>query len=162
MQTIFDHELQWWMGASCRQSVVGSSKHHLHGSFLNPSTTASSQTASVTSLHLTFRIGKYGVWIYRGCIYGECRYYTAKNDQVVAIVDENRIEQCFAVHSCQQCWTISLHPIQAQQYCWQVWTTWAAKHCSILLNSRLINFMRVNDNGHLLNTILDVTSFQTP
>jgi hypothetical protein len=23
-------------------------------------------------------------------------------------------------------------------------------------------FMRVNDNGHLLNTILDVTSFQTP
>ena len=34
--------------------------------------------------------------------------------------DENRIEQCFAahiVHSCQQYWTILLHPIQAQQYC---------------------------------------------
>jgi hypothetical protein len=32
-------------------------------------------------------------------------YDAAKNDQVVAIVDENRIEQCFAahiVHSCQQ------------------------------------------------------------
>jgi hypothetical protein len=40
--------------------------------------------------------------------------------------DENRIEQCFAahiVHSCQQYWTIFLHPIQAQQ------------HCSILLTS---------------------------
>ena len=35
-------------------------------------------------------------------------------------IDENRIEQCFAahiVHSCQQYWTILLHPIQAQQYC---------------------------------------------
>jgi hypothetical protein len=34
--------------------------------------------------------------------------------------DENRIEQCFAahiVHSCQQYWTILLHPIQAQQHC---------------------------------------------
>jgi hypothetical protein len=33
------------------------------------------------------------------------RLYTAKNDQVVAIVDENRIEQCFTAHvvdTCQQ------------------------------------------------------------
>ena len=45
--------------------------------------------------------------------------YTVKNDQVVSIVDENRIEQCFAahiVHSCQQYRTILLHPIQGQQY----------------------------------------------
>ena len=38
--------------------------------------------------------------------------YTAKNDQVVEIVDENRIEQCFAaniVHSCQQ---------YIEQYCY--------------------------------------------
>ena len=35
-------------------------------------------------------------------------------------VVENRLEQRFAaqiVHSCQQYWTILLHPIQAQQYC---------------------------------------------
>jgi hypothetical protein len=54
-------------------------------------------------------------------------HYTRKNAQVDAIpADENRIEQCFAahiVHSCQQYWTILLHPIQAQQ------------HCSILLTS---------------------------
>jgi hypothetical protein len=27
------------------------------------------------------------------------------------------------------------------QYCWQVWTTWAAKHCSILLSSGLGVFL---------------------
>jgi hypothetical protein len=29
------------------------------------------------------------------------------------------------------------------QYCWQVWTTWAAKHCTILLSSGLGVFCRV-------------------
>jgi hypothetical protein len=57
----------------------------------------------------------------------KCYLHTRKNAQVDAInTDENRIEQCFAahiVHSCQQYWTILLHPIQAQQ------------HCSILLTS---------------------------
>ena len=33
-------------------------------------------------------------------------YDAAKNDQVVAIVDENRIEQCFAAHNCSQLPTI--------------------------------------------------------
>jgi hypothetical protein len=53
--------------------------------------------------------------------------YTAKNDQVVAI-----LICCAAhiVHSCQQYWTTLLHPIQAQQY------------CSILLTS-VNNFTRV-------------------
>jgi hypothetical protein len=29
------------------------------------------------------------------------------------------------------------------QYCWQVWTMWAAKHCSVLLSNRLCVFCRV-------------------
>jgi hypothetical protein len=29
------------------------------------------------------------------------------------------------------------------QYCWQVWTTWAAKHCSVLLSSGLSVFCHV-------------------
>ena len=67
-------------------------------------------------------------------------------------VDENRIEQCFVahiVHSCQQycceqyCYTrFRLNNIV--QYCWQVWTTWAAKHCSILLSSGLGVFLPCN------------------
>jgi hypothetical protein len=32
------------------------------------------------------------------------------------------------------------------QYCWQVWTTWAAKHCSVLLSSGLGVFCRVIEN----------------
>jgi hypothetical protein len=40
----------------------------------------------------------------------------------------NNIEQC--------CWTwIGCNNIV--QYCWQLWTTWAAKHCSILFSSEL-------------------------
>jgi hypothetical protein len=61
--------------------------------------------------------------------------YTAKNDQVVAILFTvvNNIEQ--------YCYTrFRLNNIV--QYCWQVWTIWAAQHCSILLNSRLIIFTR--------------------
>jgi hypothetical protein len=73
--------------------------------------------------------------IYSGCCCltkspqkdSSCFTYTRKNAQVVAILMKTaRIEQCFAahiVHSCQQYWTILLHPIQAQQ------------HCSILLTS---------------------------
>jgi hypothetical protein len=29
------------------------------------------------------------------------------------------------------------------EYCWQVWTTWAAKHCSVLLSNGLGVFCRV-------------------
>jgi hypothetical protein len=46
--------------------------------------------------------------------------YTAKKRSGWCNIDENRTEQCFAahiVHSCQQYWTILLHPIQAQQHC---------------------------------------------
>jgi hypothetical protein len=51
----------------------------------------------------------------------------------------NRIEQCFAahvVHTWQQYWAwIGCNNIV--QYCWQLWTMWAAKHCSILFSSIL-------------------------
>ena len=56
----------------------------------------------------------------------ECSFHlrvfatTRKKRSGCCNTDENRIQQCFAahiVHSCQQYWTILLHPIQAQQYC---------------------------------------------
>ena len=59
--------------------------------------------------------------------------------------DENSDEQCFAAHivqCCQQYWTSCWAWIQpaircnnVKQYCWQPWTMWAAKHCSILFSS---------------------------
>jgi hypothetical protein len=33
------------------------------------------------------------------------------------------------------------------QYCWQLWTTWAAKHCSVLLSNGLGVFCRVHRVG---------------
>jgi hypothetical protein len=76
--------------------------------------------------------------------------YTAKKRSGWCNIDENRIEQCFAahiVHSCQQYWTMLLHPIQAQQYCSILLTSvnnvGRAKHCSILLSSGLGVFCRV-------------------
>ena len=55
---------------------------------------------------------------------------------------------------CQHCSQLStilnkwilLYPIQ---YCWQLWTTWAAKHCSILLNSGLSVFTCVANYNRL-------------
>jgi hypothetical protein len=48
------------------------------------------------------------------------KYYTRLKTFRLLQYDEMRIEQRFAahiVHSCQQYWTILLHPIQAKQYC---------------------------------------------
>jgi hypothetical protein len=47
-----------------------------------------------------------------------------------------------AVNNIEYCYTqFRLNNIV--QYCWQVWTTWAAKHCSVLLSNGLGVFCRV-------------------
>jgi hypothetical protein len=60
------------------------------------------------------------------------KLYTAKNEQVVAILMKTGLNNVllptlFTV--------VNNIDNNIEQYCWQVWTTWAAKHCSILLNS---------------------------
>jgi hypothetical protein len=75
--------------------------------------------------------------------------YKAKNDQVVAMLMKTGLNNVLlptlftAVNNIEQyCYTrFSINNIV--QFCWQVWTTWAAKHCSILLNSGLSVFTRV-------------------
>jgi hypothetical protein len=82
-------------------------------------------------------------------------YYTAKNDQVVAILMKTGLNNVVRptlftiVNNIEQyCYTrFRLNNIV--QYCWQVWTMWAAQHCSILLNSRLIIFTRVPGSWYL-------------
>jgi hypothetical protein len=76
-----------------------------------------------------------------------------KNDQVVAILMKTGLNNALlptlftVVHNIEQyCYTrFRLNNIV--QYCWQVWTTWAAKHCSILLSSGLGIFCHVIMNG---------------
>jgi hypothetical protein len=76
--------------------------------------------------------------------------YTAKNDQVVAILMKTGLNNVMwptlftVVNNIEQnCYTrFRLNNIV--QYCWQVWTMWAAQHCSILIDSRLIIFTRVS------------------
>jgi hypothetical protein len=69
--------------------------------------------------------------------------YTAKNE-VVAILINTGLNN---VYSCQQCWTILSHPIQAQQYCSILLTSvnnvGRTTLFRILLNSRLIIFTRL-------------------
>jgi hypothetical protein len=68
----------------------------------------------------------------------ECITYTAKNGQVVAILMKTGLNNALlptlftVVNNIEQyCYTrFRLNNIV--QYCWQVWTTWAAKHYSIL------------------------------
>ena len=72
----------------------------------------------------------------------------AKNKQVVAIVDENKIEQCFAthiVHSCQQyCYTrFRLSNYNCSILLISVNNVGSKTICSILLNSRLSVFTHV-------------------
>ena len=74
-------------------------------------------------------------------------YYTAKSMTCSIKVVENRMQQCCAahiVHSCQQYCSALLHVIagwfrlnNAEQYCWQLWTMWAAQHCCILFSTTL-------------------------
>jgi hypothetical protein len=76
---------------------------------------------SVKTCHLSERLS--------GLVYIQLRWsiqtskleYTAKNDQVVAILMKtglnNALLPTLFTASCQQYWTILLHPIQAQQYC---------------------------------------------
>ena len=76
----------------------------------------------------------------------EYESYTAKNYHLFK-VDKNRMQQrCAAhiVHSCQQYCSALLSLNQpaircknAEQYCWQLWTIWAAQHCCILFSSTL-------------------------
>jgi hypothetical protein len=73
--------------------------------------------------------------------------YTAKNDQVVAMLMKTRLNNALlptlftVVNNIEQyCYTrFRLNNIV--RYCWQMWTTWAAKHCSILLSSGLGVFL---------------------
>jgi hypothetical protein len=75
--------------------------------------------------------------------------YTRKNAQVDAILTKTGLNNALlptlftVVNNIEQyCYTrFRLNNIV--QYCWQVWTTWAAKHCSILLSSGLGVFCRV-------------------
>ncbi len=72
--------------------------------------------------------------------------YTPKNYDLFKVV-ENRMQQCCAahiVHSCQQYCSALLSLNQpairlnnAEQYCWQLWTIWAAQHCCILFSTTL-------------------------
>ena len=88
--------------------------------------------------HRGFLVTNYMKYYAHTCItYLAC---TAKNDRL-------RWFAAHIVHSCQQYWTILLHPISGSTILlttWQVWTTWVAKHCSILLNSGLSVFSRVD------------------
>ena len=72
-------------------------------------------------------------------------------------VDENSLKQCCAAHivqCCQHYCSTLLHLIagqfrlnNAEQYCWQHWTMWAAQHCSRLFSStlnRMCAFTRVS------------------
>jgi hypothetical protein len=83
--------------------------------------------------------------------------YTAKNDQVVAILMKTGLNNVSlptlftVVNNIEEyCYTrFRLNSIV--QCCWQVWTTWAAKHCSILLNSGLSIFTCVGQDRTLPN-----------
>jgi hypothetical protein len=76
--------------------------------------------------------------------------YTAKNAQVDAILMKTGLNNVLlptlfiAVNNIEQyCYTrFRLNNIV--QHCWQVWTTWAAKHCSVLLSNGLGVFCRVD------------------
>jgi hypothetical protein len=75
--------------------------------------------------------------------------YTHKNAQVVAMLMKTGLNNVLLptlftlVNNIEQyCYTrFRLNDIV--QYCWQVWTTWAAKHWSILLSNGLGVFCRV-------------------
>jgi hypothetical protein len=53
----------------------------------------------------------------------------------------NNAEPAHVVHTCQlnieQCCWAWIGCNNIVQYCWQLWTMWAAKHCSILFSSIL-------------------------
>ena len=78
--------------------------------------------------------------------------YTRKNAQVVAILMKTGLNNVLlptlfiAVNNIEQyCYTrFRLNNIV--QYCWKVWTTWAAKHCSVLLSNGLGVFCHVVEN----------------
>jgi hypothetical protein len=75
--------------------------------------------------------------------------YTAKNDQIVAILMKTGLNSALlptlftVANNIEQCCYTRFMLNNIVQYCWQVWTTWAAKHCSILLSSGLGVFCRV-------------------
>jgi hypothetical protein len=77
------------------------------------------------------------------------KYYTRKNAQVVAILMKTGLNSASlptlftVVNNIEQYCYTRFRLNNVVQYCWQVWTTWAAKHCSILLNSGLGVFCRV-------------------
>jgi hypothetical protein len=79
--------------------------------------------------------------------------YTAKNDQVVAILMKTGLNNALlptlftVVNNIEQYCYTRLRLNNIVQYYWQVWTMWAAKHCSILLSSRLGVFCRVVNHG---------------
>jgi hypothetical protein len=70
-------------------------------------------------------------------------YYMRKNAQVDAILMKTGLNNVLlptlfiAVNNIEQyCYTrFRLNNIV--QYCWQVWTTWAEKHCSVLSQNRV-------------------------
>ena len=91
--------------------------------------------------------------------------YTAKNSHLFKVV-ENRMQQCCAahiVHSCQQYCSALLSLNQpaircnnAEQYCWQLWTIWAAQHCCILFSTTLNKwqFLGVYDHSAVIGQLL--------
>jgi hypothetical protein len=66
------------------------------------------------------------------------------------------------VHYCQQYCYTRFRLNNVIQYCWQMWTMWAAQHCSILLNSRLIIFTRVGGVRPLTGPFYRVAALSVP
>jgi hypothetical protein len=76
--------------------------------------------------------------------------YTAKNAQVDAILMKTGLDNVLlptlfiAVNNIEQYCYTRFRLDNIVQYCWQVWTMWAAKHCSVLLSNGLGVFCRVD------------------